>query len=71
MRSVRALAQYCFIRDRMLCGDSFVEKCEMWSVGLHLGGQQMGAISWRRSWYRCNVGEVGLSSKLKRLVIDG
>jgi hypothetical protein len=63
MRSVRALAQYCFIRDRMLCGESFVEKCEMW--------QQMGAISWRRSWYRCSVGEVGLSSKLKRLVIGG
>ena len=63
MRSVRALAQYCFIRDRMLCGES--------SVGLHLGGQQMGAISWSRSWYHCNVGEVGLSSKLKRLVIDG
>jgi len=31
----------------------------------------MGAISWSRRWYRCSVGEVGFSSKLKRLVMDG
>lgn len=43
----------------------------MWSVGLHLVGQQMGAILWSRSWYRCSVGEVGLRSKLNKFVMDG
>jgi hypothetical protein len=43
--------QYCFMCDRMLCGDSFVWKCENLLLGLHLLGLAIMAMFGRSKWY--------------------
>ena len=70
MRSVKALAQYFLIRDRILFGESLVWKCSIRSLGLTCSGVEMEAMLGSNRWYRLRQSDVWFVCVSKRLVID-
>jgi hypothetical protein len=70
VRSVIALAQKVLMYDRMLFGDSFVWKCVILSLCLHLGGLVIVAIVGSMRWYRRRRLDVGFELMSNRVFID-